>query len=144
MPDSVGEAIVKAVAAALNAPGNKPATTYRTRVDAINSGELPAFVLFAVEESSQRVSQNVRYRTRTLRLEAHVAGVPPADSLTDPLYVFAINTLYADAALFALIRQLDETRVQWEGMPSYEDRAVAAIDFDVVFSTFIDPTVQQV
>jgi hypothetical protein len=137
---SVNEQILAAMAMALNAPGDKPAITYRTRVDAFAAGELPAFVLYAQKQDVKRASGNRKERTLTARLEAMVAGEAPADALTDPLYVYAVNTLLADPTLGIGVRRLDEAAVQWQTEAGLSDVCVAAIDFDVVFVTTNDPT----
>lgn len=143
---SIGEQIVQAMADALNAPENKPAKTWRTRIDAIGSGELPAFVLYALTDDPNREGPNTVLHTRTVRLECMVEGEPPADALTDPLYVFAVQTLFAwgddETGYGANVRGLEEARVQWETEKSYADRCIAVVDFKVVFVTkATDPTV---
>lgn len=145
MPSSVRETIVQALCDALNAPSVKPCKTWRTRVDAFGSSELPAMVVFALSETVESNSTNTDLRTCTVRVEILVQGEPPADSLIDPLYVYLFATLdAADAALGGHgIRRLQETRVQFETDPSYQDVTVAAVDFNVVYATrFGDPTVK--
>jgi hypothetical protein len=58
---SAGEQIVAAMATALNAPSNKPATTYRTRVDALEAKELPAMILYAIEEKPEISGPGTRF-----------------------------------------------------------------------------------
>jgi hypothetical protein len=58
-----------------------------------------------------------------------VEGQPPADTLVDPLYVFAVNTLLADATLAGLLRRLEETSLMWETEASYQDACIAVCDF---------------
>lgn len=137
---SIGEQIVQAMADVLNAPTDKPCVCYRTRIDALSAKELPAFVLFAIREQPETKGPNTRLRRRTIRLEAMVAGEPPADALTDPLYVFAVNTLLAADRLRQYIRRLEESQIQWETEASYQDACIAAIDFEVVFVTTNDPS----
>lgn len=141
---SVGEDIVEAIADALNAPAGKPCTTWRTRVEALSEEhELPAFIVYAVNEQVETASRDVAKRTRTVRLECLVAGEAPADALIDPLYVFAVKTLFADAALWAQIRGLAESQIKWDTESGYQDLAIAQVDFDVVFATKrTDPTVK--
>ena len=140
---SAGEQLMQAMVAALNAPDPKPCKCYRTRIDALTAAELPAFVLYAVEEVAQTRGPNTKLRTRTVRLECMVEGEPPADSLIDPLYVYAIQALQGDAAFEGLLRKLDEARIQWQTEASYQDASVALIDFELVFVTSLtDPTVR--
>lgn len=139
---SVGEQLVQAMCNALNAPASPPCTTFRTRIDAFATQELPAMVIFAIKETPEVKSANTVLRTRTVRLEILVAGEPPADSNIDPLYTYAVQTLQADMTLAPLIRKLKEASIQWETEASYQDATVAAVDFDVVFVTTQDPTVR--
>lgn len=143
MPSSVREVIVQALCDALNAPSVKPCVTWRTRVDAFGSSELPAMVVFALAEDVASQSTSTDLRTCTIRVEILVTGLPPADALIDPLYVYLFETL--DAAGVALgslgIRRMQEMKLQFETDPSYEDVTLAAVDFQVVYATrFGDPT----
>ena len=146
MSTSVGEQIVAAMVTALNAPTNKPCVTQRSRVDALAAAEFPAFVLYSVDERADLKGPNTVMRTRTVRLEVMVQGEPPADVQLDPLYVYAVQTLIADPTLTApgtgLTRQLRDTRVQWEVEASYQDVALALVDFEAVFVTTKDPSVR--
>lgn len=150
---SVGEQIVQQMADALNTAAGavvdahgmlvtagNPCATFRTRVDAFATGELPARVLYAVDEVSERINRDVVRRTRTVRLEHIVHGEPPADRVVDPLYVNAVNVLHADPTLAPMIRQMTDARTQWETDPSYEDACIAVTDFNVVFCTTNNPT----
>jgi hypothetical protein len=139
---SVGEQLVQAMSDALNNGTSPPCTCFRTRIDAFATKELPAFVIYAVHEKPETRGPGTKLRKRTVRLEAMVAGEPPADSLVDPLYVYAINTLLADANLRQYIRRLEESQVQWETEASYQDACIAAIDFEIAFVTTNDPTVR--
>jgi len=145
---SAGEQIVQAMVNALNAPSPKPCTTYRSRVDAFNQPELPAMVLYASKETAEVLSHRTAVsggrmrRKRKVRLEAVVAGNPPADQALDPLYVFAVQTLQADAALQALVRQLYDSDLEWETEASTQDTALALVEFEAVYITPVDdPTV---
>lgn len=139
---SAGEQIMRAMVQALNLPSPKPATCYRTRIDAFADAELPAYVLYAGEEKAAIKGPNTLLRTRTVCLEVIVQGQAPADALVDPLYVFAVQTLQADGTLYPLIRKLHDALLQWETEASREDVCVARIEFDVVYATQLtDPTV---
>lgn len=132
---------------ALNAPSNKPCTTQRSRIDAVATSEFPAFVLYSVNERVALKGPNTAMRTRTVRLEIMVQGQPPADVQCDPLYVYAVQALKADATLTApvtgLTRYLRESQVQWEVEPSYQDVALALVDFEFEYVTQAnDPTVR--
>lgn len=127
--------------AALNAPVGKPATTYRTRVDALSSKELPAIVLYSLDEMVEVRGPHTRLRKRKVRLEAMIEGEPPADQALDPIYAFAVQTLIADAATAALVKGLYEAHMQWETEASYLDACVAVLDFEVHFTTTEDPAV---
>lgn len=141
MPASVGEQIVAAMAAALNAPSVKPAVTFRTHIDAIAEKSLPAMVLYCTEETAKLQGQSRMLRTRKVRLDCLIEGVPPVDTLADPLYVYAVQTLMADTTLPTLMRHLSEASVKWEAESGMKDIALAYIEFEVVFVTSAaDPT----
>lgn len=152
---SVGEQIVQQMADALNTAAGAvvdehgalvtkgtPCATFRTRVDAFASEELPARVLYAIDEGVERVTRETLRRTRTVRLEHIVHGEPPADRILDPLYANAVSVLHSDPVLGPMVRQLTEARTQWETDSSYEDACIAVTDFHVVFCTTNDPTVR--
>ncbi len=139
MADTHGELVMKAMVDALNAPVVKPCATYRTRVDAFAAGELPAQVLYAVDEQFERASQNYSIHKRTVRLECLVeAPEPPADINIDPLIAYSVQTLYANNAFGDLILGMNVQRIQWEAEASYEAVAIAAVDFEVAFRTKVD------
>lgn len=139
---SVGEQIVAAMFAALNTAPSKPCAVYRNRVDALAAAELPAMIVYAVDERPGLRGPNTMLRLRTVRLECMVEAAPPADVLVDPLYVFAIVTLQADPTLQRLTRKITETSIQWETEASYQDRTVALVDLQVDFVTqLVDPSV---
>jgi hypothetical protein len=141
MADSIREQILKAFITALNAPSNKPATASRSRVDALSSGELPAFVVRARDEDAARRGPTASLRSLRVRVESHVEGAAPADSLLDPLLVYVVQTVYADTGIAALIREIDETHIDWEAESGYAEVATAAQDFTVTFATqAADPT----
>jgi hypothetical protein len=140
MSASRGEQIMEAIAAALNAPSNKPAPTYRENIDALASADLPAFCLYALPETVGVAGAKTRLRKRKVRVEVHVGGVPPIDAVADPLYVFAVNTILGDATLQGLVKGVYESGLQWETAQSYEDRCLVAIDFEVHYTTGEDPT----
>ena len=141
IPQSVGEQIILKMIAVLNAPVNKPGVTHRSRVHAFATRELPAFVLYNLKEPVERISREQVTRTRRVRLECLVASPPPADAALDPLYVYAVETLLADSALAAMLRQLAEAEIVWDVESGYQDVAVAGIEFEVEYSTTTDPAV---
>jgi hypothetical protein len=152
LPSSAGEVIVQSLCDTLNTPPAPPAgsgaaqlvapcKTYRTRIDAFGSKELPAMVIYAVKEAVVTASSNTVKRTRTVRLEVMVMGEPPADTIVDPLYVFAIKTFDLIDNKAIGMRRLAEASIQWETEASYQDACIAVIDFDVVYATLAgDPT----
>lgn len=140
MAKSIGEQIMEAMLAALNAPSVKPARTSRSRVDPLNTVELPAFVLFAQGESITAAGGSTRRHIRKVRLEAMVEGVEPADVLLDPLYVYAVNTLLADPTFGGLAKGCYESAIEWGQSASYQNACVALIDFEVHWTTTNDPS----
>lgn len=135
--------------ATLNAPSDKPATTYRSRPDALNEEELSAFVLYAMEEESKIRSGGTAQsggtveRTRKVCLEIQTKGPAPADAQLDPLYVWAVQTLLADSTLPTLLRwrSLHDARIQWDTQAGASDLAVALVVFTFdYYTTRLDPT----
>jgi hypothetical protein len=153
--NSVGEQIMQLIMAALNAPSDKPRTTVRNRVnpvsmDSPDAGETPAsgaapgltqFLLYAVRETVDRQSNQSFQRERTVRIEIVVAGAPPLDAAADPLYLWIVQTLMSDTALWQSITNLEEVQTLWETESSYEDASVCAVEFKVTYLTTIDPAV---
>jgi hypothetical protein len=135
------EQILAAAIAALNAASNPPATAYRTRIDPVNQGELPAIVLYGLKETVEHAGPTTRRRILTMRLEIVQEGAAPADAAIDPIYLFAVNTLMADATLGGLVKGLYEIAVQWETEASYQDACVAVVDFEVHYTTTENPSV---
>ncbi|ABF42170.1 hypothetical protein Acid345_3169 [Candidatus Koribacter versatilis Ellin345] len=143
MSVSIGEQIVVQMVAALNAPGDKPCTAIRGQVDPVAIGQLPGIFLYSQKEAQTLESNATGRRIRTVRVLLIAEGVSPADSLIDPLYQFVVTTLRAaassdDNALGVLLKQIYDTSILWETEASYEDRCVAAVDFDVHFITELD------
>ena len=141
IPSSIGEQIILKMIAVLNAPVPKPAMCWRSRVEAFASRELPAFVLYNLKEPVERISRDQLARTRRVRLECLVASPPPADAAVDPLYVFAIQMLLADPTLGGMVRSVAEAEIVWDVESGYQQVAVAGIEFEVEYSTTLDPTV---
>ena len=138
---SAGETIVQAMVDALNKPADKPCVCYRSRVDAFAQAELPAMVLYAVEETGVIKGPDTMLRTRHVVLELLVSGEPPADQKIDPLYVYAVQALQADATLAPLLRKLHDAHIQWETEPSVQDVAAGLVKFEAVYVTKLtDPT----
>lgn len=140
---SIGEQIVAAMVAALNASPSKPATCYRSRVDAFAAPELPAMVLYNVRERIIRKSQHNAYRQRTVRLEVLCAGPPPVDALIDPLFIYATQALWNDPSFGGLDLGLEPVAAIWEEAPGYPDVAMAAFDFDFIYVTKLDDPTQK-
>lgn len=138
-----------AIVAALNAgtgglDGAPPCAAYRTRVDALQAGELPAYIVRAVDEQIERKSTDIVLRVLTVRVECHSAGQAPQDMALDPLLNYAVQVLFVNDALAALIKGLEESRIQWDIEPALEEQALAALDFQVIYATrATDPTVQR-
>ena len=132
--------IVAAAVAALNNGADCPATAYRTRLDALNSGELPAFLVCVTSESVERIGGDSAQRKLTLHVEAMDAGAPPQDQALDPLLTYAAQALWADAAFQALIVGMSEGKLAWEFQAGASDYACAAIDFEVTYTTALDPS----
>lgn len=134
---SIREQIMAAMVTALNAPGDKPTTTERDRVDAVAGS---AIVLHAVEEHVDIKSRGVYERRLKVRLEMYVAAPAPADSAIDALYVFAVNTLMQSGVVGEFLQELREAQIQWGTVAGEQDLAMASLDFEAVYHTTADPT----
>lgn len=131
--ESVRDRILAAAVAALNA-GTPPCQSFRSRTSAFAMNELPARVVYPVNEAPERAGANVCKRSMTLRVEVMTAGAAPQDETLDPLLVDAVKRLSADATFQALLEQFDEDRVAWQIEPAEMDIACAAVDFRVVYA----------
>jgi hypothetical protein len=148
MATSVGETIMQLIAAALNAPGDKPRTTVRQRTNPINlenedgSSGLDEFLLYAVKETSEYLSHSLTCRReRHVRIEIPVAGSPPLDSAADPLCVYIVQTLLSDVNLWRGISLLEELGQIWETDSSYVDASVCVLELKITYVTTLDPAV---
>lgn len=134
--------IVAAAVTALNAGVDRPGTAYRTRVDALAANELPAYVVYPAKNSAERMGPNTTKHAFTLRVECHCAGEAPRDQALDPLLVYAVKTLYADATFTGLLKGLEEGDTDWDVEPAFEDAAVATLEMLVTHATAAnDPSV---
>lgn len=153
---SVRERIVATMVQALNAPAGKPLPTVRQRPRPIaeehqdGQSGIDSLLLYSIKETANRESANVVQRECSVRIEIPVAGTPPLDSATDPLYLFIVNTLYSDASMKALCFEngqqkvfwLEEVGLLWETISSYEDVSVCVLELKFVFATTTDPSVR--
>jgi hypothetical protein len=133
---SVREQIVTRIAALLNGP-NSPATAYRSRTEALTSQEsLPAFAVYWFKERpNDDLSSHDRVgKTLTVRVECIVKGPTPADTLADPLLVYAVKQVMTDVTLDGLTVEITEAGIQVALESEFEDIAAAALDFDVDYT----------
>lgn len=142
MAQSIRDQILTAAVAALNAPPDKPATTYRTRTAALAAGELGTALLLApTEEDPNRVGPNTMQRVLVFRVEIVTAGAPPQDQALDPLLTFVVNTLWAADAFLALLKHFTEGKIIWEfASAEQQTTALAAQEFQVTYFTSLDPS----
>jgi hypothetical protein len=153
---SVRENILAAMLTALNKGalygGQAPATFYRSRVDAFGASELPAGILQALHEGGQRRSANVSLRKLTARVEIQIAATAPgpgqpafaADSQFDGLLVYVVQTLTQDDGVRqAGALEIDNSGIDYDVAPAYQDVAAAALDFEIAFAVKAnDPSVR--
>lgn len=143
MATSIGEQIVQQMVIALNAPTVKPCVTVRGQVDPVALLQLPGIFVYSQPEMTELRSNATGRRIRKVRLLLIAEGASPADALIDPLYMFAVTTLRQAASsdanpLGVLLKQLFDVGIQWETEASYQDRCVAAVDFEVHYVTQLD------
>ena len=143
MPDSIRETIVKAVVEQFNVPSTKPATATRSRTSAYGGSELPAFVIYPVEEDPERAGPNVSLRKLRLRVESVVQGEPPVDAILDPLLNYAVQRMYAiyDTLAALGVRGISEVHVAWVMEPGAYELGLAYTDFEITYTSKVtDPT----
>ncbi len=150
---SIRERILQQLVVAMNAGVEKPGPTYRTRAEALSgggggaedtTGELPAYVLFALDSTPERKSPTTTYHQLTFRLECLMAGEPPMDAALDPMLVYAAQTLFTACEALGMVKGLEEAQIQWEVEPAYDNVAIATADFRVEFATAAnDPTTEK-
>jgi hypothetical protein len=145
MAQSYRDKIIAAAVAALNAPGDKPATAYRTRTDAFAQTELPAMLVYPVREQAERAGRTVSKRTLLLRVEVMTSGDAPQDAVLDPVLVYVVRTLYADANFLGMILALEEQSIEWQVEGGELDYAIAVVDFALTYTSQVDdPTVRRI
>lgn len=133
---SVREQIVTAFVDALKIGANRPGPIFRSRAESLSArDELPAFVVYPVEENCEDAGSTVAMRELTVRVECLVAGMPPQDAALDPLLIYAVKTVFADGNLASRLFHLQEKRTAWSFEKSYEGVAAAELDFLVTYAT---------
>lgn len=138
---SIRQRIRDAVIAALNGGADSPAMAVKARTDAFAPEELPKYLVRFVDESGSLASRATAARALTFRIECHVSGAAP-DDLLEPLLVYAVSTIFADAPLAALVERIDEPHLGWDLEGGYLEGGLAYIDVPVMFTTQRgDPTV---
>jgi hypothetical protein len=144
IPTSVREAILNAAFAALDSSIDKPGPIFRTRADALQTQELPAFLMYPLQDEAQRVTADTVERVLTLRFEAMTAGAPPQDQALDPLLTFVTMTLLADATFKSLIQGFVDSKILWEFKDGEQDYALGALDVKITYVVAqADPSIQK-
>jgi hypothetical protein len=137
--------IIVACVNALNAAG-KPAglTIYRQRTLSLSHNQLPAQVVYAVQEENKTGPGNGagpdrrRKAVRTFRLcvEHRVDAENDApDAVIDPLLSWAVQTLCADVSLGGLSEDLKEIGTTWNEQEQDKVYAAAQTFFEITFIT---------
>jgi len=133
---SIREQIITAFVSALQAGANPPGAIFRSRAEPLSAREhLPAFAVYPIEEDPSDEGSTITMRRLTVRVECFVAGMPPQDAALDPLLVYAVKTVFADANLAARLFHLEEKHTAWDFESSYEGVAAAPLDFVVTYAT---------
>lgn len=138
MPDSIGEKCLQAIVTALDGAG-KPAgsVVHRFRTLAIDSDQLPAFVVYAIEESVERAGTRkglVAGHSMTVAIEARVTNDEP-DVALDPLIAWAVAAILADATLGGYAMDVQHTGTHWAAVTEDKTYGAARIDFAVHYRT---------
>lgn len=116
MADSIREQILQAAEAALDGVG-KPSglTVHRERRRPLDRDDLPAQVVYWTEEEIQRSDHTSVLRALRLHVEHRVlvsSGIP--DAAVDPFTNWGTSALMGDAALDALIHDIEEIAITRE------------------------------
>ena len=133
---SIRKQIITAFVDALKVGTNRPGPIFRSRAEPLSArDQLPAFAVYPIEEDPSDQGSTITLRVLTVRVECLVAGMPPQDQALDPLLVYAVKTVFADANLQARLFHLEEKRTAWTFESSYEGVAAAQLDFLVTYAT---------
>lgn len=127
------------IEAAINALANgagAPCPIYAARVQPLSADDdLPCFVITWDKESAQNLTSVASQRELEMRVEVVVAGsIQPIDQKFDPLYLWAVKTLYADSVFQGMIQGFEETGTDAARESAAEDLGSAAITFKVTYT----------
>lgn len=128
------ESILQGVVTILNGAAIG-AGVYRSRVEALAIGELPAVVVKPGMDSPDNSSRGIVVRKLEIELEFHArstAANPAADSLADPVIAAAHAALMADQTLGAKVARLIEEPGM--GKPEWADGDNAAVMIPVIYT----------
>lgn len=147
MADTIGERCIKAIVTALDGAG-KPAdlAVHRFRSLPLHVDQLPALVVYALEQSAQRVGTrqgSVADKELVVGVECRVAADEP-DVAIDPLLAWAIQSILADPKLGGVAMDVSETKTAWaSALTEDQTYGAARVEFAVHYrSRAADPTIR--
>lgn len=141
MSASVREQLVRAVVAAIDGSG-KPSglNVHRSRTRAIGNDQLPAVVVYLLQETLPPERQQpargrqIARRTATLVCECRAKGVL-ADEALDPLTTWVVQALLADPTLGGLAYAVSEAGTQWDAAELDDVYGGAQVHFQIDYTT---------
>ena len=136
MADSIREQVVDYLETRLqDAGGPVGLNVHRSRHRPIDHDQLPAVVVYPVDEDTELASMDFDVRrTLRLRFECRVKGNPP-DTALDPILNWVNQRVFAVSKLGGLAIWVRELRTQWAGESHLETFGAAAVDYEVAYET---------
>lgn len=133
------ETIIQATISALEATG-KPAglLVHRFPTRSLDSDDLPAIAVFPLTDPAGEVTHDGhRDHALTLGLElrAQASSGQSPDQALDPLYVWAVRALFADATLGGLTTALWEGSTEWSAEERSAVFGAALLTFEIEYET---------
>lgn len=140
MSDSIQSQIVAKVVALLGAAG--PWNAYRTRMEAFNPSQLPAFNVLPDSEQPSYIEAGGINRKFRFFVRHMAAAANEVDAAVDALYVAGQKALLADPKLGGLVWYTREIDAKWELEKGSQDQVAKVVTYEVEFATSrSDPSV---
>ena len=138
MPDSIRERLLQTILAALSAPGGPAGVTWhRSRTRPLAADDLPAGVLYVVEETTGIAGASDSLLARhllTVRIESRAAGDPP-DAALDAQLQWVVAQMCADRRWGGLAANTIESKTTWTAEGIDEVYGAAAQEFLIDYLT---------
>jgi hypothetical protein len=144
---SIRKEILLAIATALNGSGKPPAVTvHRTRARPITADQLPAIVVYRINEPTRRFDGEhggVADRRLIVRCECRVKLLDDGAALDDALDVltsWVVQAVMQDPTLGGLTENCQEEDTKWVAAEANVVYGAALVDFSIPYLTLaVDP-----